>query len=50
MVSGYPDDVIKRINLLRREKIKVSGSHVEEMDRYFFDDFNSKTMHISKTD
>jgi methylated-DNA-protein-cysteine methyltransferase related protein len=41
LVRGYPDDVRKRIKMLRREKIKVNGERVE-LDRYYFGEFSPK--------
>ncbi|MHB8566089.1 MAG: MGMT family protein [Nitrososphaerales archaeon] len=35
-VSGYPDDVKKRILKLNREKIKVEGRSAD-LDKYFFE-------------
>ena len=36
LVSGYPDDVKKRIVKLKREKIKVTGRHVD-LAKHFFE-------------
>ena len=36
LVSGYPDDVKKRIVKLKREKIKVRGLHVD-LSKHFFE-------------
>jgi alkylated DNA nucleotide flippase Atl1 len=40
LVSGRPEDVKKRIVLLKREKVKVSYNHVD-LTRYFFNDYRA---------
>ncbi len=38
VVRGHPDDVRKRIAMLKRERITVNGERVK-LDRYYFDKF-----------
>ena len=38
LVSGFPDDVEKRIKELRRERIPVRKRRIVNFDRYFYDD------------